>query len=278
MAAHLSIVVLPFTNLSGDPAQDYFADGVTENVTTELSRIRDSFVIARNTAFTYKGKSVDAKEIGKELGVRYVLEGSVQRDQNRVRVNAQLVDAESGAHLWADRFEEDVADLFKLQDEVVARLAGSLGWALIYAEAEKGARSHNPDAIDLTMRGLDLMLRTMQQPQKEARDANGLARHWFERALAINSDDADASAGNAWTYLLDYFFKWGDPGANYEVEVLGEANRAIGLDPNNVRAYFVKAQYLNMSGRPGEALGAAEAGLAVNPNYVLLYMPRSHGG
>ena len=126
-AAHLSIVVLPFANLSGDPSQDYFADGVTENLTTELSRIRDSFVIARNTAFTFKGKSVDAKEIGKELGVRYVLEGSVQRDQNRVRVNAQLIDAETGAHLWADRFEEDVADLFKLQDQVVARLASSLG-------------------------------------------------------------------------------------------------------------------------------------------------------
>ena len=106
-AKHLSIVVLPFTNLSGDSSQDYFADGVTENLTTELSRIRDSFVIARNTAFTYKGKNIDAREIGKELGVRYLLEGSVQRDQNRVRVNAQLVDAESGAHLWADRFEED---------------------------------------------------------------------------------------------------------------------------------------------------------------------------
>jgi TolB-like protein len=108
-AAHLSIVVLPFANLSGDASQDYFADGITENLTTDLSRIRNSFVIARNTAFTYKGKTIDAKEIGKELGVRYVLEGSVQRDQNRVRVNAQLIDAESGAHLWADRFEEDVA-------------------------------------------------------------------------------------------------------------------------------------------------------------------------
>jgi adenylate cyclase len=105
-AAHLSIVVLPFANLSGDPAQDYFVDGITENLTTELSRIHNSFVIARNTAFTFKGKNLDAKAIGKELGVRYVLEGSVQRDQNRVRVNAQLVDAESGAHLWADRFEE----------------------------------------------------------------------------------------------------------------------------------------------------------------------------
>ena len=121
-AAHLSIVALPFTNLSGDPSQDYFADGITENLTTELSRFRNIFVIARNTAFTYKGKSIDAKEIGKELGVRYVLEGSVQRDQNRVRVNVQLIDAESGVHLWADRFDEDIADLFKLQDDVVGRL------------------------------------------------------------------------------------------------------------------------------------------------------------
>ena len=136
-AAHLSIVVLPFANLSGDPSQDYFADGVTENLTTDLSRIRNSFVIARNTAFTYKGKSIDAKEIGKELGVRYVLEGSVQRDQNRVRVNAQLIDAETGAHIWADRFEEDIADLFKLQDQVVARLGNTLGNELVKAEAAK---------------------------------------------------------------------------------------------------------------------------------------------
>ena len=124
-AARLSIVVLPFTNLSNDPNQDYFADGITENLTTELSRVHNSFVIARNTAFSFKGKSVDARDIGRELGVRYVLEGSVQRDQNRVRVNAQLIDAGSGAHLWADRFQEDVADLFKLQDQVVARLATS---------------------------------------------------------------------------------------------------------------------------------------------------------
>ena len=156
-AAHLSIVVLPFTNLSGDPSQDYFADGITENLTTDLSRIRNSFVIARNTAFTFKGKNIDAKEISKELGVRYVLEGSVQRDQNRVRVNAQLIDGDTGAHLWADRFEEHIADLFKLQDQVVARLANTLGHELVKAEAEKSTRSRNPDAIDLTMRGTALL-------------------------------------------------------------------------------------------------------------------------
>ncbi len=133
--AHFSIVVLPFANLSGDPSQDYFADGVTENLTAELSRIKGSFVIARNTAFTFKDKSVDAKEIGKTLGVRCVLEGSVQREQNRVRVNAQLIDAKTGVHLWADRFEDELADLFKLQDRLVAQLVNSLDNELIKAEA-----------------------------------------------------------------------------------------------------------------------------------------------
>jgi adenylate cyclase len=172
--AHLSIVVLPFTNLSGEPAQDYFADGITENLTTDLSHIRDSFVIARNTAFTFKGKAIDAKQIGKELDVRYVLEGSVQRDQNRVRVNAQLIDAETGAHLWADRFEEDVADLFKLQDQVVARLANSLGIELIKAEAQRDERISHPDAFDLTMRGRALQMRAQEQRTKE--NNNGAMR------------------------------------------------------------------------------------------------------
>ena len=128
---HLSIVVLPFTNLSGDPSQDYFADGITENLTTELSRIRNSFVIARNTAFTFKGKNIDAKEISKELGVRYVLEGSVQRDQNRVRVNAQLIDGDTGAHLWADQFDAARADLLQMQDEIVAAARQSLGLGVV---------------------------------------------------------------------------------------------------------------------------------------------------
>src|ERR1700677_1989847 len=186
-AAHLSMVVLPFANLSGDPAQDYFADGITENLTAELSRIKASFVIARNTAFTYKGKNIDAKEIGKELDVRYVLEGSVQREGNRVRVNAQLIDTESGAHLWADRFEEDLADLFKLQDQIVARLANALGFELVKAEAEKGACSKSPDAIDLTMRGWSLLYQAGVRPDKDTINA---ARASFEQALKIDPNDA----------------------------------------------------------------------------------------
>ena len=270
-AAHLSLVVLPFANLSDDPSQDYFADGITDNLTTELSRIRSSFVIARNTAFTYKRRNVDAKEIGKELGVRYVLEGSVQRDQNRLRVNAQLIDAGSGAHLWADRFEEDVADLFKLQDEVVTRLARSLGVALAIAEAEKGAHSKNPDAVDLTMRAFDSIL----QCPKEFHDCNQEARALFERARQIDPNEADAWAGSAETYMNDYFNSWGDPGTDYEDKVLGQANRAINLSPSDAYVYYPKANYLALSGRSNEALGAADAGLSVNPNFVLLYIPRA---
>ncbi|HEY1454294.1 MAG TPA: FlgO family outer membrane protein [Roseiarcus sp.] len=274
-AKHLSIVVLPFTNLSADPSQDYFSDGVTENLTTELSRIKGSFVIARNTAFTYKGKSIDAREIGKELGVRYVLEGSVQRDQNRVRVNAQLIDADSGAHLWADRFEEDVADLFKLQDRVVARLATALGYELVEAEAKKGSRSANPDVVDLSMHGWSLAWRAQALPPKELRESIIEARALFDRALQIDPNDADALAGNAGTYLNEYFFGWGDPGTDYEAKVLGEADRAIALAPDNVRGYLVKASYLNLSRRPREGLAVAEAGLAVNPNFAPLLVPKS---
>jgi len=123
----LSIVVLPFANLGGDPEQEYFVDGVTESLTTDLSRIAGSFVIARNTAFTYKGKHIDVKQIGRDLGVRYVLEGSVQRGGNRMRVNVQLIDAETGNHLWAERFDKPIADLFDMQDEIVAGLANQLG-------------------------------------------------------------------------------------------------------------------------------------------------------
>jgi adenylate cyclase len=180
-ATHLSIVVLPFKNLSGDPGQEYFADGVTDNLTTDLARIRDSFVIASATAFTYRDKTVDAKEIGNQLRVRYVLEGSVQRDQNRMRVNAQLIDAQSGAHLWADRFEDDVADLFKLQDQVVARLANTLGLELVKAEAERGARSNSPDSVDLTMRGWALV-----RQAQFTKEANKAARDLFEHQVFLH--------------------------------------------------------------------------------------------
>jgi adenylate cyclase len=269
----LSIVVLPFQNLSSDSSQDYFADGVTENLTTDLSRIRNSFVIARNTAFTLKGKAVDAKQIAKELGVRYVLEGSVQRDQSRVRVNAQLIDGETGAHLWADRFQEDVADLFKLQDDVVARLANTLSHELIRAEAEAATRSKNPDSIDLDMRGRVAVLQWAQQPP--TKDELVAVRALFERALEIDPKDADALVGSASTYMYEYVLGWTDPETDYDAKILGQADRSIALARNNTWAFGVKSAYLNMTLRPNDALRAANAGLALNSNYAYLLAQRS---
>ena len=147
--------MLPFANLSNDPAQDYFADGITENLTTDLSRLSGAFVIARNTAFTFKGKNVDAREIGKELGVRYVLEGSVQRDAGRMRVNVQLIDADTGNHLWADRFDKPAADLFEMQDEIVARLANQLGTELMPPKRGAGNKLPNPNSMDLYFQGME---------------------------------------------------------------------------------------------------------------------------
>jgi adenylate cyclase len=268
-AAHLSIVVLPFTNLSSDPSQDYFADGITENLTTDLSRIRNSFVIGRNTAFTFKGKNSDTKEIGKQLGVRYVLEGSVQREQNKVRVNAQLIDAESGAHLWADRFEEDVANLFKLQDQVVARLANTLRYELVKVEAEKDARSQNPDAIDLAMRGKALLWPPFTKDKTDA------AHSLFERALKFDPNSSEALAGDAYTYGIEYAFGSRNSETDYDAKILGQADRAIALDPNNTQAYVARGHYLLTSSRPHDALRAADAGLAVDPNSAPLHAWRS---
>jgi adenylate cyclase len=268
-ARPLSLVVLPFANLSGDPEQEYFADGVTENLTTELSRIHNAFVIARNTAMTYKGKSVDAKEIGKELGVRYVLEGSVQRDQNRVRVNAQLIDAETGAHLWADRFEDDLADLFKLQDDIVARLANPLRAELIGAEAEKATASKNPEAIDFVMRGTKLL----EPPYSQ--DKLSEARKWFEKALNVDPNNSDAIAQKARTYVLECWWGWKSPDVDYDAMILGESDRATATDRNNIVAYDVKASYLTFLLRLNDARRVVDAGLAIDQNNSGLLVSRA---
>jgi adenylate cyclase len=271
----LSIVVLPFKNLSSDSSQDYFADGVTENLTTDLSRIRNSFVIARNTAFTFKDKAVDTKQIAKELGVRYVLEGSVQRDQNRVRVNVQLIDGETGAHLWADRFQEDVADLFKLQDDVVARLTNSLGNELVKAEARGDRRIANLDAFDLTMRGRALSFETTR---RATRENNKAARALFEQALAINPEDAGALAGDARSYMIDKVYDWTNPDVDYDAKIVGQADRSIAIDPNDPLPYFAKSFYLSLVlHRPKEGLRAADAGLALNPGSAFLYYASGMG-
>jgi adenylate cyclase len=185
-APHLSIVVLPFANLSGDPGQDYFADAITDDLTTDLSHIEDSFVIARNTAFTYKGKAVDAKEIGRELGVRYVLEGSVRRSGDEVTINAQLISTDTGAHVWAERFEGERAGLGQLQVDVVSRLAASLGVALLRVESLRATRerSSRPDAIDLAMR---------DWPRSSSSAPKAIRRPWLSTRARSSSTPASCA-------------------------------------------------------------------------------------
>ena len=264
-AAHLSIVVLPFTNLSGDPSQDYFADGITENLTTDLSRIRNSFVIARNTAFTFKGKNIDSKEISKELGVRYVLEGSVQRDQSRVRVNAQLIDGETGAHLWADRFEENITDLFKLQDQVVARLANTLGYELAKAEAQRNTHSTNPDAIDLTMRGWSALWQPL------TKESNASARDYFERAIEIDPQNADAMVGLAYARSRASFYGWSTRAEDTLAAQLDLLTKATAINPGYAFAYYVKSLALFRTKQLPQAIEAAQTAVALDPNAAYGY-------
>jgi len=265
-AAHLSIVVLPFANLSGDPNQDYFADSITEDLTTGMSRIRNSFVIARNTAFTYKGKNVDAKEIGKDLGVRYVLEGSVRRDQNRVRVNAQLIDANSGAHLWADQFDTTRAELFQMQDEIVTRIANTLRYELFKAEAQKSAPSTNPDAEDLAMRCY-AAVRKGGLFGKEAEAGYRLC----EQALDADPNNVDALAALATKFYLPVILnRSADPQADLKrADEL--ASRALAVDANYSFAHFAKGQVLRAESRFDDAIAEYEHALALDPNYSDAY-------
>jgi tetratricopeptide (TPR) repeat protein len=227
-------------------------------------------VIARNSAFTFKGKSIDARQIGKELGVRYVLEGSVQREQNRVRVNAQLIDAEAGAQIWADRFEADMADLLDLQDRLVAQLANSLRYELDIAEAAKAAHAQNPDAIDLAMRGWAMI--PVSLPDKAQVDS---ARPLFEQALKLDPNNSEALAGEASATFFEYLYA-PKAGMDYDSEILDPVNKAIGLDRTNFHAYRTKGQYLSASARPEDAVRALDAGLATIPNAAGLLAMRSN--
>jgi TolB-like protein/Flp pilus assembly protein TadD len=254
------MVVLPFANLSNDPSQDYFADGITESLTTDLSRLSGSFVIARNTAFTFKGKNVDAREIGKELGVRYVLEGSVQRDAGRVRVNVQLIDAESGKHLWAERFDKPLADLFEMQDEIVARLANQLGTELTSAEAHRAERASNPDSMDLFFQGLaslnkGINLENMTQ-----------ARGYFERALTVDPGNLDALLGVG---RVDYSVGGAFLSVDRDVRLAAaEAKiaKVLSLRPNDALAYEIMGGILNQTNRSDQGIAEFERALALDPN------------
>jgi adenylate cyclase len=262
-APRLSIVVLPFTNLSDDREQQYFADGITEDLTTDLSRLANMFVISRNTAFTYRNKPIDTKQIGRELCVRYVLEGSVRRSGNRVRVNAQLIDAATDAHLWAERFDSDTVDLFALQNEITSRIAVTLDLELIGAEAARP--TEHPDALDYILRGRAAGLKP------NSRNVSAEAIGLYERALALDPRSAEAQsllAGALAGRVLDYMSD--SAGADMaRAEAL--VGQALAASPRSAIVHFAKGEILRAQRRFEEAVPEYETVIAFNRNWASAY-------
>jgi TolB-like protein/class 3 adenylate cyclase len=268
---HLSIVVLPFANMSGDPEQEYFVDGVTESLTTDLSRIGGSFVIGRNTAFTFKGRHVDLKQIGRELNVRYVLEGSVQRSGARMRVSVQLIDAESGHHLWAERFDKPLADLFDMQDEIVARLANTLGAQLAAAEARRAAQAPNPDSMDLCFQGWAWWNRGVTP------DNLGEAGRMFERALALDASNVWALIGIAhveWAVALSFLV---DDRAARFAAAEAAAVKALNLAPENAFAHLALGAVQTFTDRAAQGVGQCERALELDRNLASAHATIGNG-
>jgi TolB-like protein/class 3 adenylate cyclase len=256
----LSMVVLPFANIGGGAEQEPFVDGVTESLTTDLSRIRGAYVAARNTAFTYKGKPLDVKTIGRVLNVRYVLEGSVQRGGNRMRVNVQLIDAETGNHLWAERFDKPLADLFDMQDEIVARLAGALNTELVAAEARRAERAANPDSMDFYFQGL-AWYNKGRTPDNLAQ-----ARGFFDRALIADPDNVDAligsAAANADAGSLLFVT---DPAAAFAAAE-AKLTKALSSVPDHARGHMYLGLVDIMTKRAAEGIAECEHALALDRN------------
>jgi TolB-like protein len=256
----LSIVVLPFTNLSEDREQQYFADGITEDVTTDLSRIENMFVISRNTAFTYRNKLIDTKQIGRELGVRYVLEGSIRRSSDRVRVTAQLIDANTDGHLWAERFDYELNDLFALQNEITGRLANTLGAELIAMAAARP--SEHPDSHDFVLRGRAAMLKPT------SRDSYTEMITLFERALTLDPQSVEAQTYLASALANRTLIGVTDTAAADVARAARLVDRALAASPRSLLARIAKANVLRAQGRCNEAIPEFEALLAIDHNAV----------
>jgi TolB-like protein len=263
IASRLSIVVLPFVNLSNDPEQQYFADGISGDLMTDLSRIPDMLVISRNTAFTYRDKPVDTKQIGRELAVRYVLEGEVQRSANRVRVTAQLIDAETDAHLWAERFNGHAGDLFTVQEEVTNRIAIALDLELVDAAAARPPE--RPDTQDYILRGRAARLKP---PSRESR-AEAVAL--FERALALDPQSVVAQSWLAIALTARVLDSMADTAAADIVRAEDLAERALAVSPRSSLARFAKGQVLRAQHRHDEAIPEYETVIALNRNWAHAY-------
>jgi TolB-like protein/class 3 adenylate cyclase/Flp pilus assembly protein TadD len=269
-APRLSIVVLPFTNLSGDPHQEYVADGITEDLTSDLSRLAGSFVISRNTAFTFKGKAVDARQVGRELGVRYVLEGSVRRVGRGVRINAQLVDAGTGGHLWAEQIDVDQGTLATAPDNfgIANRLARALSVELVNVEGRRAARA-NPDAVDLVMRGWSLLHAGPNRDDVQ----NAVAL--FEAALRIDPDNVQANVGLAQALIHVLRSRWDPERAKVLARADEAATRATAVAPDHAQAQSVKAEILGLQKRFDAALATYDRAIALDRNLTAAHVGRA---
>jgi|HubBroStandDraft_6_1064221.scaffolds.fasta_scaffold84431_1 adenylate cyclase len=265
-----SVVVLPFQNMSGDPEQEYFADGMVEDITTGLSRIKWLFVIARNSSFTYKGKAVDVRQVGRELGVRYVLEGGVRKTANRVRITAQLVEAETGGHLWADRFDGALEDVFDLQDQITERVVGIVEPSLRRSEIERSRRKppENLDAYDLYLRALPYMASVMPA---DARIAAG----FLDRALELDPSYAAAQALRAWCHEI-CFMRDGFDEAD-KIAGLDRARASIASGSDDAASLAVAALVISHLGKEREtASSTVERALSLNPSSAMALLFGAH--
>jgi TolB-like protein/class 3 adenylate cyclase len=256
----LSMVVLPFANIGGNPEQEHFVDGVTESLTTDLSRIRGAVVIARNTAFTYKGKPVDVKTIGRELNVRYVLEGSVQRGGNRMRVNVQLIDSQTGNHLWAERFDKPLADLFDMQDEIVARLANALNAQIAAAEARRAEQAPTPDSMDLYFQGAAWFYKGLT-PHNTVQ-----ARSYFDRALIADPDNVDALIGLAGAEAIEGVNSFAATPVASFAAAEAKLSKALSSVPDHAVGHMWLGLVYIWTKRAAEGIAKCEHALALDRN------------
>ncbi|MCK1741473.1 adenylate cyclase [Bradyrhizobium sp. 139] len=266
IAPRLSLVVLPFANLNNDPEQDYFADGVTTDLTTDIAQIPDAFVIGRGTAFTYKNKQVDLKTLGKELGIRWAVQGAVQRAGAQVRMNVSLSDLSTGRDVWSDRFDGDRTNLAALQEQVTARLARSLNVQLIEAESRRSQmdRSTNPDAVDFSMRGRA----KVYGPQTKA--TNAQARDLFDRALHLDPDNIDAMLGKAWCIASSAQNGWSTSVMEDKKIATNLVDQVLAKRPASADAHIIKGTILQY-GNPERALPEFDAALDIDPNSPVAY-------
>jgi len=272
LAPRASIVVLPFSNFSGDPGEDYFADAVTDDLTTDLSRLPGTFVIASATAFTYKGKAVDVRQIGQEVGVRYLLEGSIKRIRTRVQANARLIDTASAAQIWGDRFDNEVTDLFDLQEAITGRIAASLDIQLVQAEYRRAIAepAASADAVDLRLRAMGLYISGITP--EHTRAARGLLRD----AIRLDPTSAESWAWLADLLASDYLNRWNDAGKDQLLEAEQAVQRALAIDPYIYLAHFANGFIHRAKGENAAALDAFNQAVKLNHNFARGYVQKAN--